>query len=140
MLAATNIAPVDASVQSAKALRQRKLLLASPEVVIYLLKKFAGDQEIAEMNAKILRYTQPFSKTSMQSVDDLYSKLYKVADVYDESSLKDTFTEDVDVSICHSLCEYRVSNPQADLNDIVFKAQSLLAIQEESTKPPHAAN
>lgn len=38
--------------------------------------------------------------------------------------------ECVDAPIIHSLCHYWAQNPQADLVDIVFKAESLLYIQK----------
>lgn len=56
------------------------------------------------------------------------------------SILNNIFNESVDVSICHSLKMYWVSNPHASLSDIVFEAQSLQAIQKESAKTAHARN
>lgn len=74
----------------------------------------------------------------MQIADDLYAKACKVANVYDEFILSGISIESVDYFTCQSRQEYWVSNLQAALTNIVFKEQSLLAIQKESAKPPHA--
>lgn len=64
--------------------------------------------------------------TPMHYADALYAKSCKVADIYDELTLNDIFIKSFDSSLCHSLQEYRVLNPQADRTDIAFSAQLLL--------------
>lgn len=92
------------------------------------------------MDFTILRYTQSASMTLTKYADDFYSKSCKVADVYDESTLKDIFIEDVDSSICQSLREYWDSNLEAILTNIAFKAQPLIATQKQSMKPLQTGN
>lgn len=70
-----------------------------------LLKKFANDQAIAEMDSEMLHCIQPAHMTSLQNAYDLYAKCCKVADVYGESTLNEIFSEGTDPSICHSLRE-----------------------------------
>lgn len=65
MSAAKTIAAVAACVQSAEALRQKKLLHSYLEVVNYLFRKSSSDQAIAEINTAILQYSQPTSMTPM---------------------------------------------------------------------------
>lgn len=101
-------------------------------MVNYLLKKYATDATLAEYEASIRRYMQPTSMTSEQFTDDLIAKSCKVAAVYVESTFNDVFIKGVDVSIRHSLRDYWASHPYADLTDIAFHADSLLAIQKGS--------
>lgn len=89
MYAATHIAPVVASVIIVKRTTQNKLLRFNQEVASYLLKKFASDQAIANINSTIFRYTQLTKMIFMQYSDDLFAKSRKVADVCDESTLND---------------------------------------------------
>lgn len=64
--------------------------------------------------------------------DNLITKSCKLAVVYDLSTLNDVFIEGVDVSIPHSLRNNWLKNPQADLADKEFQAESLLFIQSGS--------
>lgn len=57
---------------------------------------------------------------------------WKVADVHEESALNDIFTKGVDFTICHSLREYWATYQHIDVTNIVFKTQSMLAIQKGS--------
>lgn len=50
--------PVVVSVNTADLLIHRKLLQSYPEVMTYFLKKFANDQEKAEIDSKLLCYIQ----------------------------------------------------------------------------------
>lgn len=102
----THIASVVALVTTIKPTTQKKFLCSYPEVVNYVLKKFANDKAIAEIDCTILRFSQPTSMTPMQYADDLYAKSSKVADAYEELTLNNIFIEEVDSSICHSLREY----------------------------------
>lgn len=87
------------------------------------------------MNSTISRYSQLASATPMQYAEDLYVKLCKVADVYDELTANNIFIKRVDLSICVSLRnrKYSPTNLKVDLAYIAFKAQVQLAIQKEST-------
>lgn len=96
--------------------------------------KYANDQTIAKIDFAILCYTQTTSMTSVQYADHLFANSCKDAVFYNESSLNVIFIEGVDSSIWHSLWKYRDSNPQANVIDIAFKAQSLLAIEEGMIK------
>lgn len=80
------------------------------------------------MDSALLRYTQPSNMTLIQYADDLFAKLCKVADVYDESILDDIFIKGVEAYICHSLKKFWACSPQSDLADIAFLVQQLLAI------------
>lgn len=62
---AAHIAQAIASVNTNESLIHMKLLQSYPEVVNYNLKKFAIDQAKSEIDAKILRYTQPAHEPSM---------------------------------------------------------------------------
>lgn len=105
MSTATHIAPVFASVNTVKPKTQKNFLRSCPEVVHYLLQKFANNQTITEMDSAILGYTKPANITPIQYADDLYDKSYKVGYIYDESTLSDIFIEEFDFSICHNLQE-----------------------------------
>lgn len=61
--------------------RLRKLLRSYPGVVIYLLKKYATNQEIAEYDAASLHYMQPTHMTPQQYACDSVAKSCKVVDV-----------------------------------------------------------
>lgn len=52
--------------------------------------------------------------------DGLIAKSCKIGDVRDESTLKEVFIEDVDLSIRHSLRIYCATYPQASLTDTEF--------------------
>lgn len=75
--------------------------------------------------------------TLQHFADDLITKSCKVSDVYDDSTLNDVLIESRDASIHHSLQHYWASHPQADLTDIAFYANSLLAIQKSSRDAAH---
>lgn len=94
--------------------------------MIYLLKKYATDQAIAEIDAAIQCYVHLSNMTSQQYGYDVIDESFKVADAYDKSTLNDVFIESLDASIRHSLCSLWPSNAQADLTDIAFEARSLL--------------
>lgn len=138
--AATNIAPNVVSVHFAEPLRQKKLLLYYPEVVNYLVKKFANDRAFVKITSAILHYAQPTSMTAMRYVDDLYAKFCKVADVYDDSTLNVILIKGIDFSISRSLRKYCATKPQANSTSIAFKATSLVAIQKESTRHSYTGN
>lgn len=116
--------------------RSRKLLRSHPKVVNHLLKEYTADQVNAEYDAIVLRYMQLANMTLQQYVDDLTAKTCKVADAYDEDTLKDVFIEGADQSISHSLQTYWETSSQASLTDIAFQAESLLAIQKGSEQQP----
>lgn len=84
MSAATHIAPGVALVNTVDPTTRKKFLRSYPEVVKYLLKKFASDQAIAKMDPTILHYTQVAKMTLIRYTDDLYSMSCKMTDVYDE--------------------------------------------------------
>lgn len=77
---------------------------------------------------------QPSNMTLKQYTDDLFAESCKVADVYDDSTLKDVFIKGVDPSIKHSLRIYCATNSQVDLTDFAFQTRSLLSIQKKSGK------
>lgn len=68
----------------------------------------------------ILRYVQSTNMTPQQFAVNLISKSYKVADVYDESTLKNIYVELFAAFTCHSLSNYWSTTPQPDLIDIAF--------------------
>lgn len=138
MPATMNIAPAFASVWFVEPSRQKKLFRSYWENVDYLLKKSSNDQATAEMNFKFVSHTQPTNMTLMQYADAFSAKSCKVADVYDESTLNNISIEKVVSSICNSLRKYWVFSPQTGLSNIALKEQSLLAIQNERAKSPHA--
>lgn len=86
------------------------------------------------MDFKILRYIQPAYVTPMQCAEDLHKKFCKVADIYGESPLNNTFGKGIDFSICHRSREYWARHPQAVVTDITFKAQLLLAVQKSGSQ------
>lgn len=120
MSAARNIALAIVSIQSAEPLRQKKLLSSYLEGVNYIYKKFDNDQTIVELNSAIWRYTKPVSITPMQYADKLYANSCQAADVYNESTLNDLFTESIETFICHSFRKYQAFNLQAALTDIAL--------------------
>lgn len=140
MSVAANITQVIASVNINELLIRKKFLLSYPDVVNYLLKKFAKDKAIVKIDSKLLRYIQTAHMTPIQYVDDLYSKSCKIADFFVKFTLNNNLIEEVDPSICQSPREYWATHPQADLFDIAFKLQSLLAIQKGATKPANTKN
>lgn len=75
--------------------------------------------------------------TPRQYAKNFFAKSCKVRNVYHNCTLNDIFIEMVDPFIRHSFKEKCTSSQQANLTDIIFKAQSILAIQKESTKVPH---
>lgn len=79
--------------------RSRRLLRLYPEVVSYLLKKFATDQAIAEFVVAILRYMQQTTMKLQQYADYLLATSCKVAVKIDEGTLIVIFREDGDPSI-----------------------------------------
>lgn len=113
--------------------RFRKLLQSYPDEVTYFLKTFVTDQATAKFYAAILRYMQPAYMKPQQYAHDLVANTCIVADVYDEYTLNVVFTEGVDPSIRHSPRHFWAQNPQADLTDNTFQAESLLFIQKGVT-------
>lgn len=89
---------------------------------------------MAEMDSVVLRYIHPAHMTPMQCAYDLHTKSRKVADVISRSSLNKIFTESVDPSIFYSFREYWATHTQAEVTDIAFKSQSLLAIQKRGNR------
>lgn len=118
----------------ATAASQAPRLTSYPEVVNHLLKRYANDQGIAETDAAISRYSQPAIMTPLQYREDLFAKAIRVGDVYGDAVLNDIFIEGIDASIRQSLRKYWATHPHADLTDLAFVDQSLLAIQEGSNK------
>lgn len=135
MCAIDRHAPLAASARSEQQ-RSHKLLHSYPEAVDYHLKNYANDQAIAEYDASVLRYMQPASMTFQQYAGDLIAKSRKDADVYDEDTPNNVFIEEVNQSLRHSLQNYWATNPEADLTDIAFQAESVLAIQKKSGQQP----
>lgn len=80
----------------------RTISLPYPEVVNYLLKTFATDKDVAEYDAAIRRYMQLFNTTLQQYADKLDAEFCKVAVVYNKSTLKDAFIDNIDLQIRHS--------------------------------------
>lgn len=111
--------------------RSRKLFWSYPEVVKYLLMKYAIDQATVEYDAAILHYVQPKNITPQQFAKNLVAKSCKITNVYNKNPLKDVFIEGVCASI-HSLQHNWSTNNQADLTDIAFRAESVLSIQRAS--------
>lgn len=70
--------------------------------------------------------------TPQQFADDMITKSYEVADVYDESALNNVFIERVNASICHSLRGYWALHQTANITNISFYANFILAIQKRS--------
>lgn len=70
--------------------------------------------------------------------ESLYEKSYKIAEVYDEATLNDFLIERVDPSICLSLQKYWATHQHADVINIAFMAQSLLAMQKGPAKPANS--
>lgn len=97
----------------------------------------ANDQAISKMDSAILQYFQPASVVLKQRFGDLYMDSFKITDVFDEYSLNDIFIAEVDFSIWHSSRKFSASNQQAKLTNTVFKAQLLLVIQKDNTKPAY---
>lgn len=106
MSPATQIASIVASVNTDYPTTQKKLLSFYPVVVHYLLKIFAIYLIIVEIDPANLCYTQPPNITFMQYAADLYAKLSKVADIYEDPALNDIFIVGVDYSVCRGLLEY----------------------------------
>lgn len=79
--------------------QSHKLLRLYPDVVNYLLKKFATDPAIAGFDAAILLYMQAGNMTPEQYADDVVAKSCKVTDVFDKCTLNDVIIEGVDPSI-----------------------------------------
>lgn len=68
-------------------------------------------------------------KNPQQFAGRLIAKSVKVAYAHDRSTLNDVFTESVDVFVRLSLRDYWVPRPHAELINITFHANYLLAIQ-----------
>lgn len=98
----------------------------------YILKKFATDQVVAGYEASILRYVQPSRMSPQQHADDVTAKSCNAADVYDEGTASDVFIKGVALSTRQSFRSYLATQRQADLQKIVFQAESLFAIQKGS--------
>lgn len=75
MTAAAHITLVVTSIDTNKQLIQKNGLQSYSIDVKDRLQKFANDQEVVEMDSKILCYTRPARIISMQYADDLYAKL-----------------------------------------------------------------
>lgn len=87
------------------------------------------------MDFAIPHYTNPASVTPMQYADDLYVNSCKVAAAYGESAFINIFVARVDSTICHSIPSFCAPHPHANVTDIHFKEQLLLAIQNGFVKP-----
>lgn len=105
-------------------------------MVNYLLKEYTTGHAFAEYEGTILRYMQPANMIPRQYVGSPIGKSGTVANVYDECTLNDVFIEGGDQSIRHSLQNYWVTDPQADLTDIASQAETLLSIQKGSGQQP----
>lgn len=75
---------------------------------------------------------RPLSITPQQYADEIAAKSCKVAKVYDESTLNNVFIGAVESSIRHKVRNYWATHPKADLMNIVFQAELLLATQKRS--------
>lgn len=70
---------------------------------------------------------------ALQYGEALFAKAIRVGDVFDKGTLNEKFIEEVHESIRLSLREYWATQPHADLIDLAFRAQYLIAIQGWST-------
>lgn len=116
--------------------RARMLLRCYPEVLKYLVKKYAIYQAIEKNDISILRYEKLSSMTPRHYADNLIAISCQVPDEYYRSTLSDVFIKGVDGSIRHSLRNCLATNSEADLTCIALQIESLLSIQEESRKTP----
>lgn len=64
----------------------------------------------------------------------LFAKETRVGDVYSEGALKNIFIEEIETSIRNSAGRYREARSHADLTNLDFETQSLLAMQGGSRK------
>lgn len=78
--------------------------------------------------------------TPTQYANDLYANSCKFVDVYDKFTSTEIFIDSVDPFICYSFRDCWATNPQADMNNILFKTKSLLAIQSRKTKAASTNN
>lgn len=105
-----------------------------------LLKKFSNDETLGGRKAAILQYARQAKHNTQAVRRRLYAKSWKMADVYGKSIHCDIFIQDVNSYIYQSIREYWATQAQADIANIAFKAQSLLAIEKVQAKQPTADN
>lgn len=101
-------------------------------VVSYVVRTFASKQATVKIAYYLTMYT-----TNRHDVDTIHGLFVrKVVDGgrcvrwVDAKWIIHWFIERVDLSIYDSLREYSVTYPHADMTDIAFKAQLLLATQK----------
>lgn len=76
-----------------------------PHVVIFLLRKHATNEVIVETESDITPFLQLSHMTLSQYTEELVTNTLRCRDDYDECALKEIFTDGLDVSVRHSLCE-----------------------------------
>lgn len=134
ILAATHIAPVVLSVNTVRPTSQIKLPCSYPETVSYPHKKDANHQRIASVDFTNSRNKEHTNITLIPCANDIYANLWKMASVFNESTLNEIFIDRVEPIICHSFREYWAIIPHVDVISIAFKSQLLLAILKRSPK------
>lgn len=98
-----------------------ELLQLFQEVVNSFVNELAPGQSIVKLDDAILRYMQPAKTKQQQFADDLSAESCKVADVFDERTLKDVYIKGVESSIRNGLRHYRTQNHKANLEDIALQ-------------------
>lgn len=101
-----------------------------PQVVSFLLKKYATGEVIEETESGATRLAQPSGRKPSQYVEELVKKTLRCRDVYEKYALNYIYIEGFDSSICHSMREHWEGKKKASLQDLAFHATSLLRLQE----------
>lgn len=74
-----------------------------PQVVNFLLTKYATDESISETESKITRFAQPPVMTPYKYAENLVKRTLRFGVVYKQYALKEIFIEGSDASIRHSM-------------------------------------
>lgn len=113
------------------------------QVVRFLLKKYSGDEVIAETEFEIKHSAQLSSMTPFKYAEELESKTFLCEEVYQKCIFNLIFIKGLNVSILHSMQEFWDSKKDASLHNLAYHATSLLRLQrhnETSRQTESAAN
>lgn len=129
MVQSDGIRSVNTTVESNGAALQAPRLRSYREVIGHILKKYAHNEAISDADQATLRFTQLANMKLLQWSGAFFAKPTRVKDIYDKRTLNDTFIEEVNESIRHSLRGYPPTHPHAKLAGIAIQEQYFLGIQ-----------
>lgn len=108
-------------------------LTTYPQVVNYLLRTYVLDENIIEVEDNITAFLQTPNQTSSQYVKKIVAKEIQCGDVNKEHDLNEIFIKGLDKLINRSIRGYWASSKTASLQDLAFRAMSLLKLQGRHT-------